>query len=149
MKKDWHDPIQRHLAGLSSAEETAELQNALKADAKLRSLFLDYANLDAALGALADAAEFTPADLKITPAPHARWLAWRPLAAAAACAALFAGSRFYLRPASRSQPDIAEAFASAEEAIAHLPAPQSTPLPEWMSPTAGMLRPAELPHWKF
>lgn len=142
MNKDWHDPIQRHLAGLSSAEETTELQNALKADARLRALFLDYANLDAALGALADAAESPRAR-------HARWLAWRPLAAAAACATLLAGARFYLRPASRSQPDIAAAFASAEEAIAHLPGPRPAPLPEWMSPTAGMLRPAELPRWKF
>ena len=43
---DWDDVIQRHLAGTISAEEAEILEEALKADAALRSLYLDYANLD-------------------------------------------------------------------------------------------------------
>lgn len=128
MKTDWHDLIQRHLAGLTTAEEVEPLQAALKTDAELRALFLDYANLDMSLGALAEAA----------PEPHrpVRWHAWRPLAAAAACVGLLL--IFSHKPTS-PRPDFAAVFASTESAIAHLPAPSLDPLPEWMSPTASML----------
>lgn len=149
MKTDWHASIQSYLAGQSSAEEAAELQNALKADAELRALFLDYANLDAALGTLAEAARPPAAVLAASPQRTARWFTWRTLSAAAACAALLAGALFFSRPASRSQPDFTAAFASTEDAIARLPAPQTAPLPEWISPTAGILAPQGLPLLRF
>ena len=82
------------LNGQASAEEAAALQAALNEDAELRALYLDYMNLDVALGAAAEAATITEngmggiATFPRSPAqssPHYwRWLA----AAAAACAAL-------------------------------------------------------------
>ena len=53
----WHDLIQRHLAGMASPEETTTLEDALEKDADLRNLYLDYANLDNALEASAEAAK--------------------------------------------------------------------------------------------
>lgn len=142
MKTDWHELIQRYLAGLGTAEETDRLQAALKSDAAMRALFLDYMNLDVALSALAG----IDADRGLIPQVqrHARWLSWRPLAAAAACAALLIGTFLFSRKPSGPKPDLAAAFASAESAIARLPAPPLAPLPEWMSPTAAMLDPADL-----
>ncbi len=128
MNTDRHELIQRHLAGLTTAEETDTLQAALKSDPKLRALYLDYMNLDVALGALAGAADRVKAH---------RWTTWRPLVAAAACAVLL----LYFRKPSFAPPDLTAAFASTENAIAHLPAPSLEPLPEWMSPTAAMLNP--------
>ena len=54
---DWNDLTQRHLAGIASPEEATTLEEALKTDADLRSLYVDYANLDMALGASAEAAK--------------------------------------------------------------------------------------------
>ena len=45
--------VQRYADGLASAEEVAQLQAALRADAELRRSFLDYVNLDSALVAAA------------------------------------------------------------------------------------------------
>jgi len=85
MKTDWHDLIQRYIAGMLNQEETMGLQEALKADASLRTLFLDYMNLDAALEVEATTryatCELLTAPMKGRPA---RWFSWRPLAAAAA-----------------------------------------------------------------
>jgi len=52
---DWDDLIQKHLAGIATAEESARLGQALEDDAELRALYLDYANLDLALEATAKA----------------------------------------------------------------------------------------------
>ena len=137
MKKDWHELIQRHFAGLTKTEESETLQNALKADAELRALYLDYANLDLALSSLAEAAENVP-----QPRRSVRWLDWRPLTAAAACVALLmVGAWHYSHKPASPQPDLAAVFASTENAIARMPAPSLDPLPEWMSPTAAMLDP--------
>ena len=147
MKTDWHELIQRHLTGLTTVEEMNQLQAALKTDAKLRALFLDYMNLDVALGALAGAADHVRA---LQEQRTARWLTWRPLAAAAACLALLlSGALLLSRKPLSTRPDLAAAFASTEQAIAHLPAPPLAPLPEWISPTAGMLDPAGLRPLKF
>jgi len=55
MKSHWHETIQQYVDGQSSAEETVALFNGLNEDADLRALYLDYMNLDMALGAMADA----------------------------------------------------------------------------------------------
>ncbi|WP_038170288.1 hypothetical protein [Verrucomicrobium sp. BvORR106] len=88
---DWLDLMQRYMTGQTSQEETTILQNALKADAALRTLYLDLVHLDLALSATADATSFMtraepspiplPAPTSLTRSP---WRQWRPLATAAA-----------------------------------------------------------------
>ncbi len=56
MNTDWHQLIQDHLAGLASEEETRRLEMALLEDAELRTLYLDYSNLDMSLESGAKAA---------------------------------------------------------------------------------------------
>jgi hypothetical protein len=94
MNAKWHDIIQRWLAGAATDAEAAELQEALKSDGELRSLYLEYANLDAALETAANdasmgrasVAEF-PETAKARKAERKRsW--WIPAAAAAAIAAI-------------------------------------------------------------
>ena len=59
MNKDnhWHDLIQKHLGGIATQEESTALEKALETDSNLRSLYLDYANLDMALVSSAEAAK--------------------------------------------------------------------------------------------
>ena len=142
----WHELIQRHMSGHSSAEESAALHEALKNDAELRSLYLDYMNLDVALGAIANAAPVerhragSPANI---PYPWAQRPArrWRWLAPAAACAALvlfgvYSGRRI----AAPAPPGLGEATTSARTAIARLRTPVPPPIPTWMSPTSSLLQ---------
>ena len=145
MKTDWHELIQRYLADLTTAEETDTLQAALKTDANLRALYLDYMNLDVALGALAEAEKIAMPQAQ----RHARWHAWLPLAAAAGVALLLSGALFFSRKPSVARLDLTATFASTEQAIAHLPTPSLEPLPEWMSPTATMLDPTLLRPFNF
>ncbi len=88
MNTDWHDLIQRHIAGLTTEEEAALLQNALKRDDAVARLYLRYMNLDVALEAHAASSEAVTEMLiapdAATPGRSTRWLSWRPLAAAAA-----------------------------------------------------------------
>jgi hypothetical protein len=136
----WHERIQRQLNGQSSAEESAALEEALNRDAQLRALYLDYANLDAALGAAAEAAAF-PARGARRPAqaPLSRPL-WRWLAPAAACAALLlVGLLYERRGAARGRADLNAVTLSARAAISRLPARVPPPIPAWMSPTASLL----------
>ncbi|MBI5394030.1 MAG: hypothetical protein HZA91_01905 [Verrucomicrobia bacterium] len=102
MKTNWHECIQRYVNGQATPEEAAALQKALKEDAEMRALYLDYMNLDVALGAAAEAAAMTgnlPARAQAsqimarTSGWHA-WLSWRPFTAAAAglVAGLFCAS---------------------------------------------------------
>jgi hypothetical protein len=88
MNKDWHDLIQRHMAGTLDDAESDALQDALSTDAELRRLYLHYMNLDMALEAHASTANATRHLLmalpdRVTPR-GTRWLSWRPLTAAAA-----------------------------------------------------------------
>lgn len=91
MNTDWHDLIQRYVAGTIDDEEARTLQDALKNDDDLADLYLGYMNLDVALEAHAGS-RATIHDLlvsPISPLPYeatgaAKWLSWRPLAAAAA-----------------------------------------------------------------
>ena len=59
MKTNWDDFIQRYLTGSLDENETRLLQERLKTDAELRILFLDYANLDAAMEVEAGTREAT------------------------------------------------------------------------------------------
>ena len=90
MSQNWHDVIQCYLDDRATSDEAVTLERALKDDAELRALYLDYVNLDVALEAMAAVAEAGP--VKIVAAPimsRMAHLPWRPiLAAAAACIVL-------------------------------------------------------------
>jgi len=149
MKLTWHEQIQRYVAGESTQEETIALQQALKDDAELRALYLDYLNLDVALGAAAEAATMTGnenARMAIIPGPSAWWIlhSWRWIAAAGACAALVVLTIFprqhdtsWARP---EPPDLGATLSSTQNAIARLSLEPVSSFPGWMSPTASMLR---------
>ena len=151
MKNDWHEQIQRYVNGQASAEEAAALEAALYEDLELRALYLDYMNLDVALGAAAEAASITENGCGgITASPrslaHSSPHHWRWFAAVAACAALVAFvmvSRH--RNPSRTRPDVAAACSSAQEAIARLSVEPPSSFPAWESPTASMLDQPRIP----
>jgi len=151
MKERWHGQIQRYLAGDTTPEETAALQQALKDDAELRTLYLDYLNLDVALGVAAEAAKITEnGSGRMT--PYSRPLAkpirhdWRWLAATGACAALVMLTILPKhRDPSRTRYDFSASITSSQDAIARLSIAPTTSLPGWMSPTASMLEPQVIP----
>ena len=146
MKDPGHEQIQRYVSGQAGVEEVAALQAALQADAELRALYLDYINLDEALGAAAgaatdregapgvlDAASSSPAS---TSAHYWRWFA----VAAAACVVAVMFERLAgLRQASRTRPDIAAACSVTQEAIARLAVKPPPAIPAWASPTDSLL----------
>jgi len=151
MKNHWQEQIQRYVDGQADAGEAEALQAALNADAELRALYLDYMNLDVALGAAAEAATITehgtggiaafprsPAQ----PSPHY----WRWFAAAAACVAfVMYGILSLQRMPARTPPDVAAACSAARSAIAQLSVEVPTAFPAWASPTAWMLEPPRTP----
>jgi anti-sigma factor RsiW len=141
MNDHWHRQIQRHMNGESGPEESAALEAALARDPEVRALYLDYMNLDAALGATAEAAAAAAGPADGRPG-HARrsWPRWQWLAPVAACAALVAVAVLSEhRAAVPPPPDLAAATSSARSAIAHLRPQVPSPLPAWMSPTASLL----------
>jgi FecR protein len=86
MTTDWQELTQRYLAGLATDAEAAALAQALKEDAELRALYLDYANLDVALEAAAEMADELHEswdDAAMRPR-RSGWRFWRSFAAAAA-----------------------------------------------------------------
>lgn len=85
MNPNWHEIIQRHMAGLTSDEEAAALQELLKHDDNAARLYLRYANLDMALESKASSMDATR-ELLTRPimSRSPRWPSWRPLTAAAA-----------------------------------------------------------------
>ncbi len=151
MKNHWHEQIQRYVDGQAGAEEVAALQAALNEDAELRALYLDYVNLDVALGSAAEAATVTESGIggitacPCSPAqsspPYGRWFA-----AAAACTAvlMLALLRGHRTP-SQTYPDVAAACSSAQEAIARLSVESPSSFPAWVSPTASMLDQPSIP----
>jgi hypothetical protein len=153
MNNHWHQQIQRYVNGQAGAEEAAALQAALREDAELRALYLDYMNLDVALDAAAEAATITEngiggiATPPRSPAPSSSH-AWRWLAAAAACAALLV---FAMLPGHDNPPptppDVAAACSSTQEAIARLSVEPRSSFPAWVSPTASMLDQPPIPKW--
>jgi anti-sigma factor RsiW len=147
----WHEQIQRYVNGQASAEEAAALQAALKQDAELRALYLDYMNLDVALGAAAELAAIPEDGIgRITtitrpPARPSRHY-WRWLAATAAGAALaMFALRLSHRNPSPTSPDFAATISSTKNAIARLSVDTASSLPAWMSPTASLLEPPGFP----
>lgn len=154
MNNHWHEQIQRHLNGQSSAEEAAAMHRALSEDAELRALYVDYANLDVALGAAAEKAVLTESEIGTTvnfPPFRSRTppQSWRWLAAAAACAALIA---FFVlskpRHSAPASPDIAATIASTQSAIARLSVEPAPSPATWTSPTASLLNPPLLLQWR-
>ena len=143
MNAKWHDIIQRWFAGTATDAEAAELQEALKTDAELRALYLDYANLDAALETAAgDASMRRASSPGISVAPKT-WKAekrrswWIPAAAAAAVAAIFSWFLFGTpRAAKRSDVAVLSREAGAVWAEA---APQLTQLTQsrWLKLRSG------------
>jgi len=85
MNTDWHDLIQRHMAGLTIEDEAASLQELLKQDDNAARLYLRYTNLDLALESKASSMDATR-ELLTAPiiSRSPRWTSWRPLTAAAA-----------------------------------------------------------------
>ena len=153
MKNHWHEQIQRYVNGQASAEEVAALHAALNKDAELRALYLDYMNLDMALGALVDAVAVEESGSnRMTSVHEARARAplrlWRWAAAAAAIAAviLFAMLPRAPKPLHIGQ-DAAAAIASSQNAIARLAFDTTSALPAWMSPTASLLESPTVPQW--
>lgn len=153
MKTHWHEHIQRYLNGQSSAEEAAALHQALNEDAELRSLYVDYANLDVALGVAAENADFTEDEFGKTlsfPTTRSRSSprSWQWLAAAAACAALIG---FFVLAKSResapARPDIAATIAATQSAISRLSVEPAASPSLWTSPTASLLAPPVLLQW--
>jgi anti-sigma factor RsiW len=152
MRNEWHEQIQRYVDGKSSDEEAASLQQALAEDAELRRTYLDYVNLDVALG---DASEkwllAERKDDRAANSPKATFEksagSWRWIAAAAACLALvlFVMLSNRRRAPEPARPDFAATFASTQHAIARLslePAPSLT----WStSPTASLLASSPAP----
>jgi len=86
--------IQRYADGIATAEEVVRLQAALRTDAALRRVFLDYVHIDSALGAMAagldGSAEAVQGEGRVVHASR-RWFRpalWTGLAAAAVAAVL-------------------------------------------------------------
>jgi len=151
MNDPWHEPIQRYVNGQAGADEAAALQAALNQDAELRALYLDYMNLDVALGAAAQAASIAENEIggittfpgaPARSAPHyGRWLV-----ACAACVAVLAYAMAPRRSnSSRTRPDVATVCSSAQEAIARISVEPTTSFPAWESPTASMLDQPQFP----
>ena len=151
MKNHWHGQIQRYVDGLSSETDAAALQAALSEDAGLRSLYLDYMNLDIALRTAAEMEAVTvngPGPIAIFPTSPARLFprSSRSLAVAAACAVLIVWAVLAIRRhSSPERLDLASTISSTQNAVARLSIQAPTCLPAWMSPTASLLEPSQIP----
>ncbi len=149
MNPEWHDIIQRHIAGTTTAEEATGLEAALTADAELRTLYLDYMNLDVALEAMAASLAKDVYEI-VRPAPSRasvllRSHHWGWITAVAACVALILALLPKSRTSSPSRPDVTVTISSAQQAIAQLSVDSPSALPAWISPTASMLDEPQLP----
>ena len=87
MKTNWDDLIQRYQAGILDEKETKLLQEGLNTDADIRTLFLDHANLDAAMDVEAVTRESTRtlllSPLEFDQGARKRWINRGPAMAAA------------------------------------------------------------------
>jgi len=142
MKYHDHKQIQRYVSGQAGADEVAALQAALNESAELRALYLDYINLDEALGAAAGAAtgmEDEPgvpdAASSSSAATSAHYWRWFAVAAAACVAAVMVERLVGLRQAARARSDIAAACSLTQEAITRLAVKPPPAIPAWVSPT--------------
>jgi hypothetical protein len=75
--------IRRSIDGTATAEDMQALQERLRQDPAARRLYARYANVDAALGGGGISLHEPAPSSRLAAAP-VRWLAWRPLTAAAA-----------------------------------------------------------------
>lgn len=126
MNTDSHELIQRYIAGLTTGEEAALLQDLLKRDDAVARLYLRYMNLDVALeahaGSQAAVTEMLVSPRRSESGRWTFWLSWRPLTAAATGIVLgvFCASAAWavvgLRTSSSSvnEPLLDEDFESAE-----------------------------------
>lgn len=94
MNHDWHDLIQRCIAGKLPDDEARALQDALKSNKELRALYLDYTNLDVALESHVESRAAVN-EVLASPTHGERrrpsgWGSWLPLGAAAALMVLAA-----------------------------------------------------------
>ena len=150
MKNHWHEQIQRYVNGQAGSAEAAALQAALNEDAELRAWYLDYMNLDVALGAAAETPTITENGIggittfPCSPAQSSRHY-WRWFAAAACAALLVFAMMPRHRNLSRTRPDVAAACSSAQEAIARLSVEPPSSFPAWASPTASLLDQPRIP----
>jgi hypothetical protein len=71
MSENWHDAIQRYMSGSTTREESEGPQEALKDDAEIRLLYLDYLNLELALEAKAESIGEVAEMVPITDFPSA------------------------------------------------------------------------------
>jgi len=126
---EWHDLIQRFIAGDLNDEEAQMLQAALKSDAALADFYLSCMNLEVALEAASAACEMAaPGGVDSSfRKPWSAWFQWRPLAAAAAgivfgmlCTSVVFG---YVRPLA------AKAITLLQESFENGPAPLVTGVP--------------------
>jgi ferric-dicitrate binding protein FerR (iron transport regulator) len=91
--------MQRYADGLASPEEAARLEAALREDADLRTTYLEYLNIDAALESLAAANEpAIPGVMAMRPSRRA-WPRVAVLAAAASLVGLWLSMRWMQSPA--------------------------------------------------
>jgi anti-sigma factor RsiW len=151
MKSHWHEIVQKYFDGQAIPEEAAALFNGLKEDAELRALYLDYMNLDMALGALADAVAVEENGSNRRTSLHEarartplRLWCWAAAAAAVAAVILFAMLPREPKPLRTGQ-DVAAAITACQNAIARLSFDTTSALPAWMSPTASLLEPPTIP----
>ena len=95
MNADWHDLIQRYIAGITTDEESALLQDSLKRDDAVARLYLRYMNLEVALEAHAGSqAAVTEMLVSSTRSEAKQWtdmFSWHPLTAAAVVVLFAAG----------------------------------------------------------
>jgi anti-sigma factor RsiW len=155
MKNHWHEQILRYVNGQASAEEVATLQAALNEDAQLRALYLDYINLDVALGAAAEAATIPESETaRIATSPRSpaqslpRYWYWLAAAATATCVVLVTILVLPIhRNATLTPPDVAAACSQTQESIARISVELPSVFPAWASPTASMLEQPPIPQW--
>jgi hypothetical protein len=149
MKDHWHEQVQRYVSGQANAKEAAALEAAMNENAELRTLYLDYMNLDAALGALADAATI-PENGTSKTTTFARTTAqllphyWRRVAVTAGGAALVMLLLLPRHPdSSRERAIIAATISATQNAVARFSVETTSSLPAWMSPSASLLEPPD------
>jgi hypothetical protein len=131
MNTDWHDLIQRHIAGLTTDEEAAHLQDSLQRDDAVAQLYLRYMNLDVALeGHASSSASMSEMLVSPTHGETRRWtswLSWRPVTAAAAglVIGLFCASVVFAYVA----PPLGKVVALLDDSFESGPAPLVTGIP--------------------
>ncbi len=88
MKPEWHELIQRYIAGTLADADARELEVALKQDDQLADLYLSHVNLDLALAAMSETLEIQQhfkAPVASTPVRQSLWCSRPAWLAAAAC----------------------------------------------------------------